>query len=37
MDIVRHSSFAGTHTMEKTTLGGLPVWMKIALTKKKTA
>ncbi len=36
-EIVRHTSFADTHTIDKITLSGLPIFLRIALTKKKAA
>lgn len=32
-DIIKHTSFANSHTIEKITLGGLPAWLRIKLTK----
>lgn len=33
-EIVRHTSFADTYTIDKITLSGLPIWLRITLTKK---
>ena len=32
-DIIKRTSFADSHTIEKITLGGLPAWLRIKLTK----
>jgi ubiquinone/menaquinone biosynthesis C-methylase UbiE len=31
--IILHTSFRGSHSLEKMTLGGLPAWLRIRLTK----
>jgi hypothetical protein len=32
-EIVRRTTFAGSHSIERVTLGGLPAWLRITLTK----
>jgi len=32
-EIVKHTRFANSHTMEKLSLGGVPMWLRIVLTK----
>jgi ubiquinone/menaquinone biosynthesis C-methylase UbiE len=32
-EIIQRTSFAGSHSLEKMTLGGLPAWLRIMLTK----
>lgn len=36
-EIVRRTSFTNTYTIDKITLSGLPIFLRIALTKKKVA
>jgi hypothetical protein len=35
--IIAHTRFANSHSIEKLTLAGLPVWLRIELTKRSAA